>query len=213
MKWLKRVLLAGLVMGVVVAAVVWYCNYKVTNTYAAYLHDDITEVDSNRVGLLPGTIKTLKSGNANPFFTYRINAAAELFKAGKIERIVISGDHSRNDYNEPEDMKQALIAQGIPDSCIYLDYAGFDTYDSMVRCYAIFGQRNFTVITQKFQNERAVFIARRMGLKAIGYNAKDVGRTFGFGTLVREKFARVKMYYDLLMKVNPKFYGEQINVK
>lgn len=213
MKWFKRLLITALICLIGVGLVTWYCNYKVQKTYAGYLFDDTETIPNNRVGVLPGTIRTLKSGNINPFFDYRISAAAELYHAGKIERIIVTGDNSRKDYNEPEDMKQELMKRGIPDSCIYLDYAGFDTYDSVVRAYAIFGQKNFTVITQQFQNERAVFIARRMGLNVIGYNAKDVSRKFGFGTIVREKFARVKMYYDLVFKVKPKFYGEPIEIK
>lgn len=133
-----------------------------------------------------------------------------MYKAGKIEVIVISGDNSRNDYNEPEDMKNELMRHGVPENKIYLDYAGFRTLDSIVRMEKIFGQKSFTVISQKFHNERAIYIAHAQGLHAIGYNAEDVNIYRGFKTQVREKFARVKLFLDLWTGKEPKFLGEPV---
>ena len=105
----------------------------------------------------------------------------------KIEFIVISGDNSKKDYNEPLDMKNELIKAGIPPEKIYLDYAGFRTYDSVIRLDKIFGQKKFTVISQDFHNRRAIYIARHLNLQAIGFNAKDVDVYNGFKTKLREK--------------------------
>jgi SanA protein len=162
---------------------------------------------------LLGTSKFLNSGKPNQYFHNRIKVATDLYNSQKIERFVISGDNSIKEYNEPLDMKNELIINGIPDSCIYLDYAGFDTYDSVIRLNKIFGQKSFTIISQEFHNRRAVYIARYKGLAAVGFNAKDVDVFNGFKTKLREKLARVKVFFDLIFDVEPKFLGDKIEIK
>jgi SanA protein len=163
-----------------------------------------------KVGLLLGTSKNLKNGNKNDFFFNRIDATVQLFKSGKIKNVIISGDNSKKNYNEPLDMKVELVRNGIPDSVIYLDYAGFRTLDAVVRAKEIFGQSSYIVISQKFHNERAVYLARKYGIDAYGYNAKEVTAYKGFKTKLRELFARDKMFLDLMFGVKPKFMGERI---
>lgn len=148
----------------------------------------------------------------NQYFDNRISAAIQLFNAGKIKFLVISGDNSRVGYNEPLDMKNALVEAEIPDSIIYLDYAGFRTYDSMIRMKEIFGQISFTVISQKFHNRRAIFIGNKFNLNVVGFNARDVYAYNGFRTKVREKLARVKVFIDLLLNNKPRFLGEKIHI-
>jgi SanA protein len=176
------------------------------------VYNSISEIKECNVGLLLGTIKNLKDGRENLYFNYRINAAVELYNAGKIKYIIVSGDNHIESYNEPGDMRDALIAEGIPDNVIYLDYAGFRTFDSVIRCKEIFGQNEFIIISQKFHNQRAVYIAQQKGITAYGYNAKDVSAYSGFKTKIRELFARTKVFIDLLLGVEPKFYGEEISV-
>jgi SanA protein len=166
----------------------------------------------NRAGLVLGTSKYLKSGQENMYFTHRIDAAVSLYQAGKIDVFVISGDNSKETYNEPLDMKNELIRKNIPENRIYLDYAGFRTYDSVIRMNKIFGQKSFTVISQEFHNRRAIYIANRTGLYAIGYNAKDVLAYTGLKTKIREKFARVKVFIDFLVRKEPKFLGEPVKI-
>lgn len=160
-----------------------------------------------------GTSKTLKNGRKNLYFWYRIDAAERLYKSGKIQHIIVSGDNSRKDYNEPENMKLALIARGIPEERIYENFAGFRTLDSVVRAKEIFGQTSLIIISQKFHNERAIFLAQQKGITAYGYNAQDVPQNTGLKTKIREYFARVKVFYDLYLGVEPKFGGEQILIK
>jgi SanA protein len=150
----------------------------------------------------------------NQYFYNRIKAAVELYESGKIDRIIISGDNSTKYYNEPQDMKEALMEHGIPENRIYQDYAGFRTLDSVIRCKEIFGQNQITIISQKFHNARAVFIARHHQIEAIGYNAKDVNKAAGFKTNVREILARVKLFIDLyVLDQQPKFLGEKIEIQ
>ena len=124
----------------------------------------------------------------------------------------MSGDNRKVDYNEPEEMRQALIEQGIPEEIIFLDYAGFRTYDSVIRAKEVFGQTSLLFVSQKFHNERAIFIAKKKGVDAIGYNAEDVRFHYGFITYVREWFARCKVFLDLLFGKKPHFLGEPVDI-
>lgn len=187
-------------------------NAIINNATQNKLTNNINEVPNKKVGLLLGTSKTLANGTKNIYFYNRIDAAEELFKSGKIKYIIASGDHSVSNYNEPEDMKEELIARGIPGEYIFLDYAGFRTLDSVIRSNAIFSQDDIIIISQKFHNERAIYLAEKNGLSAFGYNAKDVDIKAGLKTQMREYFARVKVFLDLLLNIEPKFYGEKINI-
>ena len=117
-----------------------------------------------------------------------------------------------SDYNEPEDMRKDLIETGIDSTIIFLDYAGFRTFDSMIRLRDVFGQKEVTVISQPFHNQRAIYIASQEGISAIGFNAADVSKKFGFKIMLREKFARVKVFIDLISRKKPKFLGKKINL-
>jgi SanA protein len=187
-----------------------YANVSIAG-YGKYTTGAITEVKSEKVGLVLGTAKYLSSGYENPYFFNRINAAVELYQSGKIKYILVSGDNSRKDYDEPGDMKEELMKKGIPEEFIFLDYAGFRTLDSVVRAKEIFGQNSIIVISQKFHNERAVFIANKHGIEAYGYNAKDVSFK-DHKTEIREIMARNKVFIDLLFSIEPKFYGEKIDI-
>jgi len=210
----KKILMGILLLGVVISVVFVVCaNYRIDKQTEKSVFGDIESIPENKVGLLLGTSKLLKSGQLNPYFENRIIAAEELFKSGKIQNILISGDNSRKDYNEPQDMKDELIKRGIPEEKIYLDYAGFRTFDSVYRINAIFGQNSFTIISQKFHNQRAIYIANALGLNAVGYNAKDVDTYSGSKTKLREKLARVKVFIDLLTNKKPKFLGEKIVIE
>lgn len=176
------------------------------------LYSSIQEIPHNKVGLLLGTSKYLQSGNINLYYKYRIEAAVTLYEAGKIDFILISGDNGTKQYNEPATMRKDLIAKGIPADKIYLDYAGFRTLDSIIRCKSVFGQESITVISQKFHNERAVFIANRKDIEAIGYNAQSVSKYYGAKTQARERLARVKVLLDLIFNKEPKFLGDPVHI-
>lgn len=177
---------------------------------AKYVQNDLQDLSHKKVGLVLGTSRRVASGKTNYFFTYRIDAAVRLFNSGKIDYILVSGDNGTKEYNEPRDMQRALMAAGIPENKIVLDYAGFRTLDSIIRCRDVFGQDNFIIVTQQFHNERAVFLAHANGIKAYGYNARDVSRKATIKTRVREVFARTKVFIDLVTEKQPKFLGEKI---
>lgn len=213
MKLFKKILFTGLIFFGLSVLFVLYANYTIDYEAEDNVTSDIGNLPNEKVGLLLGTSRILANGKPNPYFVNRIKAAAELYHAGRIQNIIASGDNSRKNYNEPEDMKQALIRLGVPADKIYEDFAGFRTLDSVVRAKEIFGQKSFIVISQRFHNERAIYLAHQNGITAYGYNAKDVDKEAGFKTNAREKLARVKVFWDFFFGVEPKFGGEKILIE
>ncbi len=209
MKIFKKILNTGLILIVVSALFVWWSNTTIESDTEAFNSFNINDIPREKVGLVLGTGKTLANGQPNLYFNYRIDAAAELYKAGKVHYFIVSGDNSKKNYNEPEDMKLALMKKGVPENHIFEDFAGFRTLDSVVRAKEIFGQKELVIISQKFHNQRAVFLAQQNGMTAYAYNAKDVNKAMGFKTNLREKFARAKVYWDMFFGVEPKFGGEK----
>jgi SanA protein len=185
-------------------------NKIVSSQSKGIVYDEVSKIPHNKVGLVLGTSKFLSNGQVNLYYQYRIDAVFALYKAQKIDYILISGDNSNPDYDEPNTFKMDLIALGIPVDKIFLDYAGFRTLDSVVRAKLIFGQSSFTIISQKFHNERAIYIAHHNHINAIGFNAQGVTKRYGFKTHMREYLARVKMVLDLTFEKQPKFLGEKI---
>ncbi len=176
-------------------------------------YNEVVKLPENKVGLLLGTSKYKKSGGQNIFYKNRINAAVRLYKAGKIKYIIASGDNRRKDYNEPKIMKADLNKKGIPANRIFADFAGFRTFDSVIRSKEIFGQSKITIISQRFHNLRALFIAKHFGINAVAYNAEEVKGPEGTKTRFRELFARVKALLDIyILNTKPKFLGKKIPI-
>lgn len=177
------------------------------------MYTEVSKIPRNRVGLLLGTAKYMDKGRnmINPYYQNRIDAAVTLYMAGKVDYIIVSGDNSTQFYNEPLLMKRDLMAQGVPENKIFFDFAGLRTLDSILRCRDIFGQTTFTVISQRFHNERAVFIANNKHLTTIGFCAEDGPEDIG--VVVREKLARVKMMFDLLLNKQAKYNGEKVEIR
>ena len=209
---MRRLAYFGLGILCFCALLICWANYKINSFSEQYIFNTTDTLPECKTAVLLGTSKFMRNGTKNYFFYNRIKAAETLLKSGKVKYIIISGDNSLSYYNEPEDMKKELMKAGIPDSVIYLDYAGFRTFDSMIRAKEVFGQTKFIVVSQQFHNERAVFIARKYGIEAYGYNAEDVDAYSGFKTKVRELFARVKVFVDVYTNKKPKFLGEKINI-
>ncbi len=168
-------------------------------------------IEMRPVGLLLGTNPHVR-GKENPYFTHRIVAAAELYHAQKISKIIVSGDNGRKEYNEPEAMRQALLKKGVAEKDIFLDYAGFRTLDSVIRAKAIFGQTRLTIISQPFHCARAIFLARTHGIDAIGYGAQNVHYDRKRNAL-RETPARLLAVLDATFRRGPRFLGPSINMQ
>ena len=181
---------------------------------ADVIHDSLTDIAPAEAGLVLGTSPQAPGGGSNPYFTFRIDAAAELYKSGKVKYLIVSGNRTNDGrsygYDEPTKMREALIAQGVPASAIYRDYAGFRTLDSILRAHIVFGQDRVIVISQRFHLERALFLAKGHGLLDEGYVAEDVPIRYGVPTKLREAGARVKAFIDMLDNVPPRRGGKPV---
>ena len=186
-------------------AIMLICNQIVVNNAKGKVFAEIDSIKYNKVGLLLGTTPQARITKVtNYFFIYRIDAAEQLYKAGKIEKILISGDeHSLDGINETECMRDSLVARGVPASAIILDGKGYKTINSVVNANKVYGLKSFTIISQKFHNERAIYQAEHLGLDVKNiqaYNAKMPKSRRAFLTTIREYFARVKMFLDIICK-------------
>ncbi|WP_447640448.1 MULTISPECIES: SanA/YdcF family protein [Chitinophagaceae] len=208
----KRISLVIIGLLSAIGGTILYCNKKVEKEASGKLFSETYAIPYNRVGLLLGTSKYLTNGHLNPYYYYRIQAAVELLKSRKIKYIIASGDNSRSSYDEPTQMRADLMQAGIDSSIIFLDYAGFRTFDSVIRAKKVFGQDSLTIISQPFHNQRAIFIANKQHMYAIGFNARDLSKKVGFKTQLREKFARVKVILDYIFAKQPKFLGNTISI-
>ena len=188
-------------------------NRTIQQNASKKIFSEIKNIPKNKVGLILGTSKHLIDGRINLYYKYRLDAAVKLYKAGKVEYIVISGDNGSKNYDEPTDFKTDLIKYGIPENKIFLDYAGFRTLDSVVRIKEIFSQNSITIISQQFHNERAIYLAEHFDIKAVGFNAKSISGKYGLKVQLREYLARVKVFVDIIFKVEPRFLGKKIEIK
>jgi len=193
--------------------VVLLCNYWIEVSTQKQVFTKAQQLPNNDVGLVLGTSRYTKRGFENPYFANRIKAAVQLFKLGKIKHLIVSGDNSLKEYNEPRYMLKALIKEGIPEQAITMDFAGFRTLDSIVRCRKVFGQKKVTVISQKFHNHRALFIANHHQVEAVAFNAQGVPLSMSKKVRAREYLARCKAILDILLNKQPKFLGEQVPLK
>lgn len=208
----KKVKVLLVLIAVVITFIV-VSNYAIESYAKDKTYYEVSEIQKNKVGLVLGTSKTLQNGHINLYFKYRVDATVALYKEGKIEFVLVSGDNSTSAYDEPTDFKEALIKRGIPEHKIFLDYAGFRTLDSVIRAREIFGQEKITIISQEFHNERAIYLAGKNDIEAIAFNATDVSRRYGIKVQLREYLARTKAFLDILFGVKPKFLGEKVEIK
>ncbi|MEC9363877.1 SanA/YdcF family protein [Sinimarinibacterium flocculans] len=206
-RFLRRWISFGAVM---LALAVLGANRWVINSTDAYVFKDWALLPFNEVGVVLGTSKYMQSGKPSPEFRWRVTAAAELYRNGKVKHLIVSGANPDETYNEPRHMYRELVAQGVPESAITMDFAGFRTFDSVIRAKAVFGLDRFTIVTQKYHSYRAVFIGRKMDLNVVAYLApatSDGGP--GNRHPVREVFARMKAVLDIfLLRTEPRFLGD-----
>lgn len=153
-----------------------------------------------------GTSKYVATGKTNDYYTNRLTAAKSLVDHQKVSYLLLSGDNRTLQYNEPRTMLRDLRKMGVPENRLFQDFAGFRTLDSVVRANKVFLVPSYTIISQKFHCERALFIAKHYDINAICFTAKQPD--VYFGTRVREMFARVKAVFDLAVGVQPYFLGE-----
>lgn len=177
-----------------------------------YCHKKTADCRTGDVGLVLGCSKRFSRSKPSLYFNGRMEAAAELWKTGKLSCIIVSGDNREVYYNEPRDMKNALIKLGVPENKIVCDYAGLRTYDSVVRAQRVFGARKITIISQAYHVKRAVATARHLDIDAEGYCAAHIpfNRPTLLRQFMRERAARVAMLFDLLVGAEPRHMSEPV---
>jgi SanA protein len=205
---LKRLLSFILLLLLLAAAGFAYCVYLIQQAGKGRVYDRADTIPPREVGLVLGTSEHRLDGGDNPYFKYRIQAAAKLYHLGKVKHLLVSGDNHLHGYNEPADMKRALVAQHVPPGAITMDYAGLRTLDSIVRARKIFGLKSFTIISQREHDQRALLIAGHYGLDAIAYAADDVAFDYAVRAHIHEWLAQIKVVLDLfVLNTAPKYLG------
>lgn len=207
MKLLNIIRITAVLFIIFVATLLLLDRWVSAQTESRIYHDP-AKLPSYNVGLVLGTSKYIAK-TLNPYYTYRMSAAIDLYKKHKVDVFLVSGDNAHRSYNEPRTMKRDLLKAGVAKDEIVLDYAGFRTLDSVVRAKEVFDTNHFVIITQQFHCERALFIANHYNINATCLAVKEPRRGIAsFKIRVREVLARVKAMIDLfILHVQPKFLG------
>jgi len=194
-----------------VVIVIITINLTVNLKSKKYIYSNVNDVPYCYTGIVLGA-QVSSTGYLSDFLQDRVDAAIELYNAKKINRFLLTGDHGRVGYDEVNSMKDYLMNHGIKEEDIFLDHAGFDTYNSLTRAKEIFQVKDAIIITQEFHLPRAVYIARGKGLNAYGVIA-DKREYSSINYLKRrEILANIKAYFELLINKNPKFLGNKIPI-
>ncbi|MDD5639621.1 MAG: ElyC/SanA/YdcF family protein [Candidatus Pacebacteria bacterium] len=186
-------------------------NYTIIQESKDLIYKEISQIPNAQTALILGaSVKPNKE--MSDVFRDRVDSAIELYSTGKISKIIVSGDHGKKYYDEVNTAKKYLLEKGIPPENIFLDHAGFDTYDSLYRAKYIFNAKSIIIVTQNFHLPRAIFIAKKLGHNVYGFSADlhqydDANKMF-----IREIFADVKAYFDVLLEEKPKLLGPKINL-
>lgn len=190
-----------------------YANVRVERAAEGRIFTSVDSVSHNRVALLLGTNPLNRLGRPNTYFTNRIKTAAGLYRAGKVDYIIASGDNHTKKYDEPTAMRDSLMAHGVPEDRIILDFAGFRTLDSVVRAAEVFGCDSLTIISQADHSARALYLAEANGIDAVAVSAPlRAGRWVRIRLALREWLARDKMMLDIWFGKRPHFLGDKIRI-
>jgi SanA protein len=193
-----------------VALLIVACNSWLLAANSARIFSSGADVPARDVALVLGTSPRVGRWK-NPFFEGRMDTAARLWRDGKVHHLLVSGDNSTRDYDEPTAMRDALLTRGVPASAITLDYAGFRTLDSLVRAREIFGLHDLLIVTDDWHQPRAIFLAAAAGLDALGVSSADLPWHMSGRTRIREWLSRVKAVADVcLLRTRPKYLGAPV---
>ncbi|MDX7997749.1 outer membrane permeability protein SanA [Xenorhabdus sp. Reich] len=203
--WKRLIIGLILIIAVLMLAAIMLDRWISWRT-APYIFDDLRQLPEREVGMVLGTSKYYKTGKYNQYYFYRIQGAVNAYNSGKVKYLLLSGDNAQHNYNEPITMRKDLIKAGIPASSIVMDFAGFRTLDSIVRTRKVFDTDDFTIITQRFHCERALFIAMHLNIEAQCYAVPSPKNMMT--VRFREVFARLGALTDLyILKRQPRFLG------
>lgn len=201
------VLSAVFIIFFLILALFVFTNERIISTTKDQIYANIDDLPESQAVLILGA-KVYSNGNLSPYLRDRADTAIAVYSAGKAHKILISGDHGQDEYDEVNAIKDYVLLQGVPDEDIFLDHAGFDTYDSLVRARFVFNVTSLIVSTQDFHVARAVYIGNAQGIEIAGMSAdiqkyENISRNY-----YREYLARTKSFFDVLISAEPRFLGE-----
>ena len=190
----------------------WIAERRMEEQANACLTSDPAQVPDTDVALVLGAAPIGPEGGSNRYFEYRLDAAAALWKAGKVKFLLVSGDNRHPDYDEPSAMRAGLVQRGVPAEAIYRDFAGLRTWDSVVRAQLVFGQKRLVIVSQRFHLSRALFLARETGIDACGFEARDVVSPYSIFTTLRRYPSALWAYWDVWFDTPPRHGGPKIAI-
>lgn len=203
---MKKIIFIGVVFLLSLLIFIWEVN-RYVNRFA---DNTCGENDSGRQAALVLGARVWNNGELSDIFKDRVKTAIELYKNKKVGKILVSGDHGQTDYDEVNAAKEFLLVNGVKDEDIFLDHAGFDTYDSLYRARDVFKAGSLIVVTQDFHLPRALYLADKLGLDACGVSA-DLQKYLGESARNRrEKLANIKAWLNIVFNSKPKYLGDII---
>jgi SanA protein len=197
-------------VAIVLALSAWTAQRRLEVLAASFVTSDASRLPSVDVAVVLGAAPIGPEGGPNRYFEYRLDAAAALWRAGKVRYLLVSGDRRPPDYDEPSAMRAGLMARGVPAERIYRDFAGVRTRDSILRAADVFGQKRLIVVSQSFHLARAIFLARQEGMEAWGFAARDVDRPYSVLTTLRRYPSALRAYYDVWFDTPPRHGGKPV---
>lgn len=187
-------------------------NVSILRTSQPFLYDSVEDVPLAEAAIILGA-KVFPDGRMSDMLTDRTLTALELYESGKVQKILASGDHGQTEYDEVNAIKNFLLDKGVKPEDLFMDHAGFDTYDSLYRARDIFGIRSAVVVTQTFHLPRAVYIGRSLDIDVYGMKADRQPYLFAKRNAIREKLASIKAFLNILFHSKPTFLGEPIPIQ
>lgn len=207
-KWLKRVVCICFLTGILGILAILGISQYIKSMANGYMTADVPEVDCI---LILGAGLT-EEGTPSLVLRDRLDKAIELYQQGISDRLLMSGDHGRESYNEVNAMKQYAVDAGIPADHIFMDHAGFSTYESIYRARDVFQVKSLAIVTQPYHEYRAVYIAMKLGLDVYGTPSKATQYQGSWMLEMREKLARTKEFFNLVIQPEPTYLGEPISI-
>lgn len=204
-------IIAALVLAVGVL-VVFAVNLLVIRGSRSHIARSVDEVRQSQVAIVLGA-KVLKGERLSDMLADRVDTGIDLYKKGKVKKLLLTGDHGRTAYDEVNSMRKYALNRGVPDKDIFMDHAGFSTYDSMYRAHDVFEVKRAVVVTQDFHLARSVYTARTLGIDAYGISADKHIYAGVILNEAREALARIKAFIQLnITRPKPKFLGTRIPI-
>ena len=199
------------VLGFVSAAAVLAVNLHMSAYSSGFIIRQTKDLPRTAAVIVPGAA-VWRGGRLSHILEDRVLTALDLYRKGKVKKILASGDNGTRWYDEVNAMKKFFLTRGVSPRDIFLDHAGFDTYSTVIRAREVFSVKDVVIVTQEFHLPRAIYIARKSGLEAWGYPADRRGYVRGRFYQSREYFARIKAFVNLLTSRSPRFLGEEIPI-